>query len=374
MRRHQATTGIAILLSAACVCGCGKSKVEEGELALPAWLTEEEPATDAEAITLAAATSSAVTAPDEPPGARASQEFSLTPGQRFSVRRVVEQELEQASLNGVPQISRSRVELVLAFTVKDAQPDRQRLGVRYDQVMYTHDIFGESVEYDSRNPPEVIPFAALAYHALGNEEFEFERTRDPYSAEGVVTNVIGYQEFVERCLQRVPADQRDPVRLELETTSGEKLIGELYHHATGLIGEGSERTLGDSWGHQSQMFRPFPMQVDTHYTLQALSDDVADILISGTITPLTPLGEAPGGEQEVRIAVESGHTEGRCTVDRVSGLPRESRVVRTIDMRVQTGGVEFTQQKRTVTTIESSPATVAPPDTPAAETSATRFQ
>jgi hypothetical protein len=58
----------------------------------------------------------------------------------------------------------------------------------------------------------------------------------------------------------------------------------------------------------------------------------------------------------VRVTVKGGRSQGHCTIFRDTGLPKESRVERIVDMTVQmAGGIEFDQQKRTVTTVEAYP-------------------
>ena len=55
------------------------------------------------------------------------------------------------------------------------------------------------------------------------------------------------------------------------------------------------------------------------------------------------------------MTVTGGHTNGECTVFRDTGLPRSSHIETLVDMLVQAQGVEFRQQQKTVTTIESYP-------------------
>lgn len=348
-------------------CGCGGSDVDKGEPQLPAWLTEESSPVDAaesETVTQASATVSHAPAPDG-----AALQLSLKPGDRFPLRKVVDQELRQASLSGEPQTSRSRLEIQLTLTVEEAEADHTRLNVRYDHVRYSHDVAGESVEYDSQSPPSPVPPAALAYHAMANNGFSFELGPDRQ-----VNRVIGFREFLERCLQHVPPDQRQRVMLDIEANSGEKGLTEFVDHTIGLLPADVDKVLGDSWEKTRHVGRPIPMQINTVYTLQGLNDRFADIGVSGTITPLTALGESAGEDQGLQIIVKGGRTEGHCTIHRDTGLPKESQVTRVVDMVVQTGGIEFTQQKRTVTTVQSEPvdSTDAAPTT--AEATLPRFQ
>lgn len=96
------------------------------------------------------------------------------------------------------------------------------------------------------------------------------------------------------------------------------------------------------------------MQIDTVYTLSAFDERTAEVTIGGTITPSTTLGGAGQNDPHVRIVVNGGRSSGQCVLDRKTGLPRKSQVERLVDMTVQmAGGIEFDQQKRTLTTVES---------------------
>ncbi len=358
---------VAFGVVALMICGCGKAGVDEGEPELPAWLTdsEDEPAADDGTITLASAQT-----PTAPALDRAQLQLSLTPGDRFPLRKVVEQELKQSSLSGVPQISRSRLELLLAITVEEVQAEYKRLRVRYDRVRYSHEVAGELVEYDSAAPPAQIPQAALAYHGMVNDGFAFE-----IGADNQIAGVIGFRDFLERCLRHVPADQRQRVMLDIEANSGEKGIADFVDNTIGLLPADVDKVLGDSWEKSRHIGRPIPMQIRTVYTLKGLNDSFADVGISGTITPSTTLGRSAGGDPSVRIVVQGGHSQGHCTLYRDSGLPKESHVERVVDMTVQlAGGLEFTQQKTTVTTVESYPSQSALPVPTATGTNGSRFQ
>ncbi|MGE4003653.1 MAG: DUF6263 family protein [Planctomycetaceae bacterium] len=347
------------------LCGCGRSDVDEAEPELPAWLTEDESAAEPESIELAAADSARAPALD-----RAVLQLSLHPGDRFPLRKVVEQELIQASLNGVPQISRSTLELLLAITVEDVQSDRTRLSVRYDRVRYSHEVAGEQVQYDSASPPAHIPEAALAYHGMLNGGFAID-----LGADNQIAGVSGFREFLDRCLQHVPADQRQRVMLDIEAKSGENGIADFVDNTIGLLPAAGDKAVGDTWEMARHIGRPIPMLVTTVYTLKGLNDSLADIGVTGTISPSTTLGQSTDSDQGVRIIVQGGSSDGHCTLYRDSGLPKESRIERIVDMTVQlAGGIEFTQQSRTVTTVESYPAQPAAGASRDVESPTPRFQ
>ena len=343
MIRPQLLTCL-LLITPVWFAGCGSDE-GEAEMELPDWLSETESDESAEND----ADDSTATAPALD---RAALKLALNPGDRFPLRKVVEQELKQSSLDGQPQVSRSRLEMMLAITVDDVRDGRTLMRVKYDRVRYSHDVAGEPLEYDSTAPPAQIPVPVLAYHGMVGDGFAFWIGSDNQIAE-----IVGFREFVERCLSHVSPDGRQQAMRDIEASAGEKGIADFVDNTIGLLPYDQQKVVGDSWERTRRIARPIPMQIDTTYTLAAFNDDTAEVTVGGAITPSTTLGGDAHDDSSVRITVTGGRSSGRCVLYRDSGLPKESRVERIVDMTVQmAGGIQFDQQKRTTTTVESFPS------------------
>ena len=143
---------LLVLASLTLLFGCG-SEDSESQTQLPDWLTED----NSDLSDSADANSEEAPLLTAPALDKTSLDLQLAPGERFPLRKVVEQELKQASLDGRPQISRSRLELMLAMTVEDVQAGKTLMRVKYDRVKYSHEVAGELVEYDSGNPRSRSP-------------------------------------------------------------------------------------------------------------------------------------------------------------------------------------------------------------------------
>jgi hypothetical protein len=103
------------------------------------------------------------------------------------------------------------------------------------------------------------------------------------------------------------------------------------------------------------------MHVSNLYTLKELTDQCAVVDIRGSIAPSTSLNAADNG-QGVRVTVNGGSTLGSCTIFRDTGLPKESRVERIVEMTATTANaIQFRQTKRVTTTIESFPPMTSQP-------------
>ncbi len=367
MRHLNFLIFLALCILSFGVAGCSDAGVNEASPDLPAWLSEDETTSEVDEIAEPTQTAPALD--------RAALQLSLQTGDRFPMRKVVEQELKQASLNGVPQVSRSRLELLLAISVETVQPDHTQLKVVYDRIRYSHEVSGELVEYDSTAPPSPIPSAVMAYHGMLNDGFSFVLGSD-----NQIASVIGFHQFLERCLQHVPESQRQRVMLDIEASSGEKGIADFVDNTIGLLPADIDKVLGDTWKKNHHIGKPVPMQIQTTYTLKELNNGFAVVSIGGEITPSTSLGQSADTSENVRITVKGGHCHGQCTLFLDSGLPKESRVERTVDMTVQlAGGLQFEQQKHTVTTVETFPSQSPRSITSSApteiqQTSGSRFQ
>ena len=332
-----------LLIVAVSLVGCGSDE-GEAEMELPDWLSESDSGQSVD-------DESDVETPTAPALDRAELKLALNPGDRFPLRKVVEQELKQSSLNGQPQISRSRLEMMLAITVDEVRDGRTLMRVKYDRVRYSHEVAGELLQYDSTAPPAEIPAPVSAYHGMVGDGFAFWIGSDNQIAE-----IVGFREFVERCLSHVAPEGRQQALRDVEASAGEKGIADFVDNTIGLLPYDQQKVLGDTWEKTRRIARPIPMQIDTTYTLAAFNDDTAEVTVGGTITPSTTLGGDDRDDASVRITVTGGRSSGRCLLYRDSGLPKESRVERVVDMTVQmAGGIQFDQHKRTTTTVESFP-------------------
>ena len=349
---------VSLMLIALLLCGGCGSDDADSEMELPDWLSETDSSTGEDA-------DDQPSTPTAPALDRAELKLTLNPGDRFPLRKVVEQELKQSSLDGQPQISRSRLEMMLAITVDDVHDGRTLMRVKYDRVRYSHEVAGELLEYDSTAPPVKIPAPVLAYHGMVNDGFAFW-----IGADNQIAELVGFREFVERCLSHTSPQGRQQALRDIEASAGEKGIADFVDNTIGLLPYDVEKVLGDSWEKTRRISRPIPMQIDTTYTLAGFNDETAEVMVGGTITPSTTLAGDGQVDANVRITVTGGRSSGRCVLYRESGLPKESRVERIVDMTVQmAGGVQFDQQKRTTTTVESFPL-----QTMAAGDGAPRFQ
>jgi hypothetical protein len=332
-----------LLLLLAALSGCGNDSEQES-VELPDWLAEVEGTADPTAA--AEPSPSRQSVADE--GGGQSGGLRLATNQRFPLRRVVEQELTQSSVDGHPQVSRTRLEMFLAISVAEVRPDRTLLQVQYDRVKYSHEIGEDRAEFDSHQPGTAVPAAALPYKGMIGDGFGFW-----IDVDNQIVAVEGLEEFIGRCLTSVPAEQQQQAMQLIRSQAGKSGIGRFVDPAIGLL-HTQPKSPGESWEHSEHVSGPVPMQIQTVYTLSDLNEETAEVTIAGAILPSTVLRTSGAPSSGIRVAVTGGRNTGRCIIDRRTGLPREADVEQLVDMVVRMeGGIEFRQQKRTRMLIES---------------------
>ena len=208
------------------------------------------------------------------------------------------------------------------------------------------------MEFDSDNPPAQISEAVSAYAAMKGNGFSFW-----IGSDNRIVSVEGFKEFLEGCLRNVPEHHRANVMQFIEAGAGEGGISNFVDNSIGLLPYGNHTEVGEEWQREDHVGKPVPLHVRSKYTLKELTHDYAVVDIHGVIDPSTSVHALDRTQGGARVSVMGGTVTGACTLYRESGLPKESRVVRAMDMVVQlSSGPQFRQSKTIVTTIESYPS------------------
>ncbi|MBT5019993.1 MAG: hypothetical protein HON04_14760, partial [Planctomicrobium sp.] len=264
------------------------------------------------------------TKPDEnvvrsqPDNSSAQLKLKLKQGDRFPLRKVVEQELIQDSLAGSTNQISTRLELMFAISVIEKLEDRTHLQVRYEQVKYQNRIGDQVTAFDSTRSSSNLPVSFQAYRDMVGDGFTFW-----IGPENQIVSVEGFTDFINRCLRNVPEAERNQVALGIEAGSGESGIANFIDNSIGLLPYGGNYHPGDTWERPSHIGRPVPMLVNNTYTLKDLNKESATIDIRGEIIPSTTM-TSTDEENGVRVTVKGGETLGSCTIFRETGLPQRS--------------------------------------------------
>jgi len=283
-------------------------------------------------------------------------ELRLQEGDRFPLVKTIEQTLHQKS-DLAPAFAFTRLELMLAITVEKVTADAILLGVFYSRVNYEHDVAGQRLVFDSSNHQGSVPWDAIPYAGMVGNGFSFWLGRD-----NSIREMVGYKEFLERCVAQVPLDRRETLLSEISNRFGDDGVANFVDDSIGLLPydasvdrESASRVLpGDVWTRERRVMQPVPVHLTTTYRLTAMNDQTAEIDITGRVAS----GDAAALNSGGRLRISGGHSLGRCIVDRATGLPLEMNLTRQITMRVTTSDQqEVVQEKQIVTTIRAFPET-----------------
>jgi hypothetical protein len=290
-------------------------------------------------------------------------ELNLRTGEKFPLIKTIEQTLVQQSETH-PALARTRLELNLAITVQDVRSDAILLGVQYSRVVYEHDLGGRRLLFDSASHEGAIPWDAVPYAGMVNNGFAFWLGRD-----NQIRGLVGYQEFLERCVAQVPLDRRETLLAELSQRFGDDGVANFVDDSIGLLPydasvdeDSASRVLpGDVWTRERRLMQPVPVYMKSTYTLLELGGETARIEITGRIAS----GEAVNAAGDSRVRISDGRTLGHCVVDRTTGLPLDVQISRHLVIHVETDdGEQVVQEKDILTTIRGFPVSK-----PAAEAS-----
>ncbi len=345
--------------------GCNQKSPTEDEAALdvPEWLSsggEESPSKITESGVAERSTeesppeqgATALRPRRAPPEPRGELKLQLQTGEQFPLKKQVVTTLVQTASDGTVQEIQTELRLMMAIQVEEVASGRTRLGVKYKQVEFTQTMDGQKLAYRSTNPPAQIPVSAQAYHDMVNDGFSFWIGKD-----NQINEVVGFREFLERCLANVPASQQKQVMLGMEAGSDENGISDFVDNTIGLLPYGQDVTPGQEWTRHRSVTRPIPMIVQCKYTLQELTDTEAVVKITGDIIPSQTINKVNHVQNDdINVTVLGGSTVGNCVIFRETGLPKESYTERVVNMTVDLGGgFAFEQTKTVQTRVEAFP-------------------
>jgi len=283
-------------------------------------------------------------------------ELKLKVGDRFPLTKRVEQRLTQVDSQG-KSVYGSLTEMLLSLSVDEIRDGNKLLSVRYHRVRYGHDIAGKKVEYSSDSPQQAVPPEALAYAGLHENGFSFWIGPD-----NRVVELVGFAEFLQRCVRDVPPQHRQTVMAQLEGTHNENDLANFVDDGIGLLPYSDNPRhpavavkVGSAWDLKPRLSEgPIPVQVNTRCVLKDLTDSTAEISLIGKIVGDRAPVVVRDGNREMRVFVKGGHSSGTCKIDRRTGLPTNSQVNRYLEMTVKLAdGSEIQQRKETLTSISS---------------------
>lgn len=278
--------------------------------------------------------------------------WELVPGQRFPLTKTVDQRLTQwVGQQSIVNIS--RLELQLSLTVEDVRDHRCRLGVQYHRVRWYQQLEGEVQEYRSDQPSETVPSAAWPYVGLLHNGFSFwlnERRE--------LTELLGFEEFLQRCAQRIPEPQRSAWWTTMRQLPLGDVIMQFVDDSLTLVPPiPTPWNVGQRWQRPLRTRSQGPQLQISVCQIKEITSQVVELHVWGHSDPLTIYDDA----QRIQLHFQRGECSGTCALDRRTGLPQRSRIERIFDMVAQLpDGSTVPQRQETITTCWSYQEQAAP--------------
>jgi hypothetical protein len=300
------------------------------------------------------------TAPPLDPNEYPILKLGLRVGDRFPLFKTISQEV-RTPVGLDFEVSTSRLDLQMIVSVEEhyhndsPQPDKPdpregqiRMQVRYGRVKFVQEVGNRRIVYDSENTPRRIPIAAVGYHGLKNNAFQFW-----LSPTNEVLENVGFDQFLDRCVQHVPPEYRLKARAALATTTGSDGLANFVDESIGLLPNKAVRR-GESWDRNRTIIQPVPMHLEQRYTVGEITPTTVTLDMLGTVVPAAMYGENVSGREDVQVSIIGGHCYGTLIVHRATGLPIEGKTEQVMQMVVtQSDGQEFEQVKRSTTTLRA---------------------
>lgn len=271
------------------------------------------PTTSSTQLPLASSTSPP---PTSTPLSLTQLRMNLQVGEIYKIRMISSQQLTQ-TLDGETQVTDQSLGYGYSYTVTEVDGEGNiSVDALYDWALFEQEGPLGSVSYDSDNPPEVIPDAALGFHALVGNGFSIK-----FSPEGLVLDISGLDEMYAGMIDEMGIDDA-AIRAQMEQLLQEQFSADtLSDQLNNLTLQLPEEALqvGDSWTVSADSSAMVPMQVETTYTLVAIDGDIASIDVSSIITPDPDGGILDLGVIQIGYSL-NGTQEGFLEVDVNTGM------------------------------------------------------
>lgn len=338
MYRRSWLTGMLFCALLAALPGCGRTRVD-------ADTDSEDLLAELEGLDAPAAKNGGDAPPPAAPAALISVPWIV--GDRYPLEKTVFQKITQ----GGQPAGHERLQVLLSLAVDEVQGNRARFAVRYHKVRLQRDVGGQTCDYDSSigGPP---PPAALAYAGMLDDGFSFWMEADRRVGE-----VVGFSEFLQRCVKRTPALQQPQVLTQLASLQTGHGIASFIDDSLGMLPAANDPgglRIGTAWPMAPRKFDgPAPMVEQAQCVVKQLTLQTAELNVSGKIVPGAATSTPAGA---MSVVVREGLLTGQCRVDRLTGLPTQSHLERNFGVLVTLpDGTQVSQEKQVVTALTSFP-------------------
>ena len=280
-----------------------------------------------------------VTACGKKLGEKIQLQLNLQKGKSYSLRWTMDQEISQEP-TGQKQDMTQVISMVYTFKVKEVDADGIVLvNLIHDSVLFKQDGPMGKIEYDSSNPPDVVPPMASGFADIVGQNVSMRIARDVH-----VKEVQGGDEMVGHIIEQsdIPDEAMKASMKESMTKQfGDQSMKEMMKTMTALY-PGKPVGIGESWSKEIAISRGFPMIVDYTFTLKSRKSGVA-IIEERSGIKTDPEAAMEVGPMKLRYDM-SGDQKGTLEIDEATGWHIRSKWTQELSGKVKVEGLLQTSE------------------------------
>ncbi len=252
--------------------------------------------------------------------------LNLEPGQHFSQRMKMDQEIEQ-EMGGVAMTMNQETTTDYNYNVTAVDPE----GVATIEATYTRlatktSSGNSEMSYDSATAQEPIAPQFRPMAALVGQKFTME-----VGPTGSVRSVTGLSELLEKVLGEIPAEgpAREQLKQSLKARFGEDSMKNILEQAMAIYPD-HPVAVGDHWSRTVQMVQMVPLKLENTWTLKSVTGDTATLEMTSLVSPVEGQSTMDMMGSKIETKLE-GAQSGTTVVDRKTGWALTSTVHQNID-------------------------------------------
>jgi predicted secreted protein len=205
----------------------------------------------------------------------------------------------------------------------------------YKRIKMVQDFAGQSTEYDSDNPPQVIDQSMKGLAALPGSSINYTLSPD-----GKVTHLQGADDLVDKMVTalNLPENpQKEKVISDLRKQFGADAIKQMVEQMIGFY-PSKPVAVGETWNKEVTITSGLPMHLNSQYQLKSIDGNAAVIDISSQINADSSTSKVTTGPLVMAYNF-SGTQTGSIKADTATGLPISSELNQEFSGSVEVSGI-----------------------------------
>ncbi|HUT12734.1 MAG TPA: DUF6263 family protein [Thermoguttaceae bacterium] len=226
----------------------------------------------------------------------------------------------------------------MGFTLDVQDVDAEGTGkvrVTYHAVTFEQDNPLEGkIAFDSASPPEKPHPLTMGLAGLVGQSFTMTLT-----SKGKVTSVEGVDAMLANVLESIDAPVpglKQVMKEKMKQQFGDEALKKVMENMMAIYPDGPV-AVGDTWSNRIDVATGFAMSIENTFTLKALEDDVAIVMMESKVRPNPDAEAIDMGIMKMRYEL-SGTQQGEMELDLKTGWPKRQELTQDLSGTVHVEG------------------------------------